>query len=193
MFPPDEPQMPQGAAPHVPEVDPDPGSLEDQSRTDRRPPMPPIQEPTPPEPASFDHIKIEDIKIALKFIAALQNATLDNAGLDPDLLHQIRNPETNILTVEDPDDRLSIDIFLAIGNASEASYTGVRAAILRRNPEYKVLTYYKVKRLVSDLTGVIALEHDMCIDSCAAFTGSPHLPPLLVACANKLPRAILAM
>lgn len=91
--------------------------------------------------------------------------------LDPDLLHQIRNPATEILTVEDPDDRLSIDIFLAIGNASEGSYTSVRAAMLRRNPEYKILSYYKVKRLVSDLTGVVALEHDMCIDSCMAYTG----------------------
>lgn len=178
MFPPDAPEISQGAAPRVPEVDPDPGSLEDQSRTDRRPLTPPIQEPTPPEPASFEHIKIEDIKISLKFIAALQDATLENAGLDPDLLHQIRNPATNILTVENPDDRLSIDVFLAIGNASEASYTAVRDAILRRNPEYNVLTYYKVKRLVSDLTGVIALEHDMCIDSCTGYTGSPHLPPL---------------
>ncbi|KAJ7686204.1 hypothetical protein B0H17DRAFT_1160683 [Mycena rosella] len=116
---------------------------------------------------------IPDINISLKFIAALQSAALNSSDepLDPDLLHQIRNPATKILNVEDPDDRLSIDIFLAIGNGSEASYTSVRAAILRRNPEYKVLTYYKVKRLVSDLTGVVALERDMCINSCIGYTG----------------------
>ncbi|KAJ7159572.1 hypothetical protein C8R46DRAFT_1286885, partial [Mycena filopes] len=116
---------------------------------------------------------IADINISLKFIAALQNASLDNPDqrLDPEMLHQIRNPATHTLSVDDPDDRLSIDIYLAIGNASEASYTSVRSAIQRRNPEYKVLSYYKVKRLVAELTGVVALELDMCIDSCIAYTG----------------------
>ncbi|KAJ6624306.1 hypothetical protein B0H10DRAFT_1872472, partial [Mycena sp. CBHHK59/15] len=155
--------------PRIPEFEPDPGSLDDQARADL-PPTPPIRPPTPP---SFDTrtSAIEDINISLKFIAALQNASLENAGLDAALLHQIRNPATSILSVEDPDDRLSINIFLAIGNASEASYTAVRAAILRRNPDYeKMLTYYKVKRLVADLTGVIALEQDMYINSCIGYT-----------------------
>ncbi|KAJ7933156.1 hypothetical protein B0H13DRAFT_1470139, partial [Mycena leptocephala] len=116
---------------------------------------------------------INDINISRKFIAALQNASLDSATerLDPELLHQIRNPATHILTIDDPDDRLSIDMFLTIGNASEASYTSVRAVILRKLPEHKILSYYKVKRLVSDLTGVVALERDMCINSCIGYTG----------------------
>ncbi|KAJ7753060.1 hypothetical protein DFH07DRAFT_960290 [Mycena maculata] len=138
----------------------------------QRPPTP-VQEPVlppqaPPPQGAPDNVpetrtsRIEDINISLKFISALQNASMESCELDPELLYRIRNPVTDILTVEEPDDRLSIDIFLAIGNASEATYTGVRAAILRRNPESKILTYYKVKRLVADLTGVVALEEDMC-------------------------------
>ncbi|KAJ6522077.1 hypothetical protein DFH09DRAFT_1330720 [Mycena vulgaris] len=160
---------PPETVPHVAGFEADPGSLDDQMQADR-PPTPP-RAPTPPQTPPVSETRtslIEDINISLRFITALQAATLDSSEerLDPELLDQIRNPATEILTVKDPDDRLSIDIFLAIGNASEASYTSVRAAILRRNPEYKILSYYKVKRLVSDLTGVVSLEQDMCINSC---------------------------
>lgn len=169
-----EPNPPQ--RPTTPEApsDADPGSLDDQAR-ENRPPAPPIQEPAPPEtPPNVEPrtSRIADVNISLKFIAALQNATLDNAGLDPDLLHRIRNPPSSILSVDDPDERLSIDVFLAIGNASEASYAAIRTAILRRNPENeKMLSYYRVQRLVSELTGVVPIEQDMCTNSCIGYTG----------------------
>ncbi|KAJ7664814.1 hypothetical protein B0H17DRAFT_1143574 [Mycena rosella] len=152
----------------------DPGCLDELEQADRQPTHTGATIAPQTLPGSETRTsQIPDINISLKFIAALQSAALNSSDepLDPDLLYQIRNPATKILNVEDPDDQLSIDIFLAIGNGSEASYTSVRAAILRRNPEYKVLTYYKVKRLVSDLTGVVALERDMCINSCIGYTG----------------------
>lgn len=139
----------------------DPGCLDDlhrdaQAEQERNQPHAPIQA-TPDAPDSPTSV-IDDISIALKFISALKAATLDSTSepLDPELLHQIRNPATEKLTVDDPDDRLSIDTFLAIGNASEASYSAVRTAILRRHPESNLLSYFKVKRLVADLTGVTA-------------------------------------
>lgn len=118
--------------------------------------------------------QMEDIKIALKFIEKLEQAHLENKDepLDDDLIHRIRHPPEKPLTIDDPDHRLSLDIFLGITNASEESYNLIRAAILRRHPESDILSYYKVKRLVAELSGVVPLMHDMCINSCIGYTGA---------------------
>jgi phage gp36-like protein len=79
----------------------------------------------------------DDIRVALSFIRALDNASLNDpyAHLDADALHRLRNPIQNILTVNNPDLCLSIDLFLATSNASEQIYNSVRDAILRRHPD----------------------------------------------------------
>ena len=50
-------------------------------------------------------------------------------------------------------------------------YETVHAAILRRWPGTDLPSYYKAKRLVADLSGVEPLVHDMCVNSCIAYTG----------------------
>jgi hypothetical protein len=128
----------------------------------------------PEEPVAPPFIPImEDIKIATDFVEALKAASLDNEDepLEPDVLEQLRNPHKSILTIDNPDHRLSLDIFLSVSNASEDTYKSIREGILRRHPEDDILTYYKVKKLVRDLTGVAPIVHDMCINSCAGYTG----------------------
>lgn len=85
---------------------------------------------------------IDDIKIALKFIDALKTASLDSElePLEKELLEQICHPPEEILTIDNPDHRLSLDIFLSISNASEESYNSVCTAILCRYPDSKILT-----------------------------------------------------
>jgi hypothetical protein len=73
--------------------------------------------------------------------------------------------------LDDPDDRYSIDVFLAITSASEATYNNIRLATLRRNLDSRMLTYHKVKQLVADLSGVVPIIMDMCINSCIGYTG----------------------
>jgi hypothetical protein len=60
---------------------------------------------------------------------------------------------------------------LYLGIESEKSYEIARAAILRRWPSSNLLTYYKVKCLVAELSGVEPIVHDMCVKSCVAYTG----------------------
>ncbi|KZP29720.1 hypothetical protein FIBSPDRAFT_815810 [Athelia psychrophila] len=122
------------------------------------------------DPPNFVPV-IDDIITARQFIEALANASLDGGIEDADLLNRIRNPPEYQLTVDDPDLRLSLDIFLAIGNASEETYTSVCRALQRRYPESELLSYYKVKQYVAELSGVTAIEHDMCTNSCMAYTG----------------------
>uniref|UniRef100_D8PU20 Uncharacterized protein n=2 Tax=Schizophyllum commune (strain H4-8 / FGSC 9210) TaxID=578458 RepID=D8PU20_SCHCM len=135
-------------------------------------PPPDVHEDPATDPPNFQPV-IDDIKIAKKYIDALKDARLDSdlEPLSDELLEQIRNPDQEILSLDNPDNRLSIDIYLAVGNASVDSYNTIRDAILRRYPSSGVLSYYKVQKLVTQLSGVTPVWHDMCIDSCMAYTG----------------------
>jgi len=115
----------------------------------------------------------EDIKLSLEYIKQLQSASLEDDGmrLDPDILDRLRNRCEEEIDLSDPNLRLSLDLFLAAGNSSQETYNSVRKAILRRYPEDEVLTYDQIKRRVAQLSGVISLVHDMCINSCVAYTG----------------------
>jgi hypothetical protein len=114
---------------------------------------------------------IDSIRLAQSYIQAIKSASLDNDKLKPEDIHRLRNPDTEQVDVDDPDIRLSIDIYMACSNASESTYKSVRESILRRFPNTEILSYHRVKALVSELTGVISVEDDMCINSCTAFTG----------------------
>ncbi len=114
---------------------------------------------------------IEDIAISQQFIHEIQSATLDMDKLDKDVLHRLRNPDTEPVDISDPDLRLSLDLLTACSNASEAVYNGVRKAILRHCPDMNVLSYYMAKKQVSEISGVESILDDMCINSCMAFVG----------------------
>lgn len=60
---------------------------------------------------------------------------------------------------------------MAITNASDETYTTCRNAILRCYPDSGVLSHHSIKKLIAEITGVVAVYDDMCINSCHAFTG----------------------
>ena len=70
-----------------------------------------------------------------------------------------------------PDERLSVRLFLADTDGSEAIYNKARDAIMERHPEDDVLSHHLVKKKVARLTGIYPLKHDMCPLSCMAYTG----------------------
>jgi hypothetical protein len=113
------------------------------------------------------------LKVCLEFISTLRGASLNDLHnrLDEDALERLRNPIQEVLTVDDPDLRLAIDLFLATTNSSDQIYNLTREAILRRHPDHSILSHYQIKRRIADLTGVESITHDMCINSCLAYTG----------------------
>ncbi|THU78202.1 hypothetical protein K435DRAFT_888835 [Dendrothele bispora CBS 962.96] len=117
--------------------------------------------------------RIDDIKIAYSFIRELKNASLDSEiePLPPNLLSQLQNPPQEVLSVQDPDERLSLDLYLATTHASEATYTQACAAVMRRFPECKLLSYHRVKHLIENLSGISPIARDMCVNSCIGYTG----------------------
>ncbi|KAI5824775.1 hypothetical protein K523DRAFT_252480 [Schizophyllum commune Tattone D] len=116
---------------------------------------------------------IDDIRIALKFKESLEAATLasDVEPLPPDVLEQIRHPDHSSLSIDDPDNRFSLDVFLGLVNDPESSYNKVRDAYLKRWPGAKMLSYYSVQKMVRELSGVVPVMRDMCENSCMAYTG----------------------
>jgi hypothetical protein len=137
---------------HDSELDeiPDSGSLEDQRASSRSPSpdLPPAldqsRSPEPENRAGGDvpetfFLVIDNISISMKFIEYVKKALLED-HLDKDAIYRICNPPENELHLDDPDDRYSIDVFLVITSASEATYNKIHLATLRRYPDSRMLT-----------------------------------------------------
>ncbi|KAK6971501.1 hypothetical protein R3P38DRAFT_2813734 [Favolaschia claudopus] len=79
-----------------------------------------------------------------RFIDNLRNASLDDntERLDPELIERLRNPPRGVPEL-DADERLALDIFLSIANASVETYNSIRSAILRRYPESALMSYHQ--------------------------------------------------
>ncbi|KAH9174053.1 hypothetical protein EDB89DRAFT_1849365, partial [Lactarius sanguifluus] len=115
---------------------------------------------------------LEDLRLAADFIEVLRSASLDDpiSGLSAEALDRLRSlSRDQPAQLIDEDSRYAIDLYLA--NPSEATYEANRAASLRRHPNTSLQSYYKTKRLIAELTGIESIVHDMCINSCIAYTG----------------------
>ena len=121
-----------------------------------------------PQAATF---RIKSIKVTQEYIKEICAATLNNRNLEKALIDQLRNPPEEPTDISNPDIRLSLDLYMAITNMSDETYTTCRNAILQRHPNSHILSLYSVKKLVAEITGVVAVYNDMCINSCHAFTG----------------------
>jgi hypothetical protein len=116
---------------------------------------------------------LKDMKIAMEYIRALEVASLDddNNHLDKDTVERLRNPRTSPIDVSDPNFRLGLDLFLASIKTTQENYNLTREAVLRRHPADTIPSYDQMKRRVAEITGVVPIIHDMCLNSCLAFTG----------------------
>ena len=115
---------------------------------------------------------LEDLKQTLAAIQEIKNASLD-AQFEEEDLSYLRNPTEEELDINDRYFRLSLDMYIILTNASQETYRELVAAFLRCHPEAKgkLLSYDQIRRRVKNLTGIIPIRDDMCINSCMAFTG----------------------
>jgi hypothetical protein len=119
-------------------------------------------------------VEDEDLTLYLGFIKLLRDASLDDIGMrmDEKDLERLRKPPTHEINLKsEPDLRLALDLFLANYTSSVDAYNRNRKAMQRRHPEDEVYTYDQAKRLVKHLSGIVPLAHDMCINTCIAYTG----------------------
>jgi len=114
---------------------------------------------------------IEHIKLAQQFIDEISAATFDNGNLDADVIKCLRRPEEGPVDISDPDIQLVLDLFMACKNSSQQTYTAAQQAIMRQFPESEILSYHLMKKLVADISGVVSIRDDMCMNLCHVFTG----------------------
>jgi hypothetical protein len=109
----------------------------------------------------------------MDFIRALEVASLDDEGmrLEPEALERLRNPLQRPIDTLSPDLCLALNLFVAVGNSSQETYSSVRSAIIRCYPENELFSYAQIKTRVSKLSGITLLIHDMCINNCLGYTG----------------------
>jgi len=145
----------------------------------------PSESSTPPLPSSFglpvgniddlwsgSNIYLNDLKMSAVFVRELQCTSFDDpsCGLSYKALKHLYNPPH-----EQPSSCIDEDIWLAIdlylGIQSEKGYEVTHVAILHCWPNAKLPTYYKVKHLVAELSGVESIMNDMCINSYVVYMG----------------------
>lgn len=143
--------------------------------SEQNPVMQPIEQEYLPfhglDEVPYIESRIEHVLLSQKYIQEISAATLENGKLDEEVINRLRNPTEGPVDISDPDTRLSLDLFMACSNASEATYNAAHKAILQRFPDCDVLSHHQVKKLVAEISGVVSVIDDMCINSCEAFVG----------------------
>ena len=132
-------------------------------------PDPLEQEPTDEEPGTT--IRLPNLQTTQGFINSLKVASLETSGMHPDDIESLRSPSP-VLDLEDPSPLLrSLRHFVNNFGSSRAHYEGIREIELLNDPSNDFLSFDQVKRRLGWLSGVVPLEHDMCPNSCVAYTG----------------------
>ena len=118
-------------------------------------------------------IFLEDHKTTQAFVDGIMNSSLRDGHLPESILQRILNPARGPLeTDQDPDLRLSLGLWRALGNSALETYESVRREI-ERDPRANIqmLSLNRVQRQVDQITGVLPIHEDMCINSCVNFVG----------------------
>jgi hypothetical protein len=98
--------------------------------------------------------------------------------MDPAVRESLKNPIQEPLDLSEESGVLtSIELFLDTTTASQKIYEKVCATFARHmqrtNPgvPFELLSHYRVQETIAKLTGVHSMMHDMCLNTCIAYTG----------------------
>ena len=120
---------------------------------------------------------IPKLKETLDFVFALSTATLADpvTKLSPQALERLRDPPRQPLFIDSAGHRHSISTYLTTEHSSEDAYEKICRSTIRNFPGAQevedILSFHKVESFIMGLTGVEKIQHNMCPNSCAAFTG----------------------
>ncbi|KIM58425.1 hypothetical protein SCLCIDRAFT_28084 [Scleroderma citrinum Foug A] len=113
----------------------------------------------------------------MDFVSALSTATLTDlvAKFGMQAQEHLHNPPHQPLQIDNTGHRHSILIYLTTEHSSEDAYEKIcrsTAWNFSGAPGIEdLLSFYKVESLITELTGIEKIQHDMCFNSCTAFTG----------------------
>ena len=120
---------------------------------------------------------IPKLKETMDFVSALSTATLTDpvAKFGPKAWEHLCNPPCQPLQINNAGHHHSILIYLATEHSSKDAYEKICWSTARNfsgAPGIEdLLSFHKVESLITELTGIEKIQHDMCFNSCTAFTG----------------------
>ncbi|KAJ3803661.1 hypothetical protein F5876DRAFT_84770 [Lentinula aff. lateritia] len=113
--------------------------------------------------------------MAQLYINTLRSIELDQSGLSEAALETLTHPPEHSIEFGDSDEEkdilFSLDLFIGLVRASKKEYTSSQAAVPHRYPSSSLLSYAQVKSQIAFLTGIHPITHDMCPNTCMAYTG----------------------
>ncbi|KAG5640942.1 hypothetical protein DXG03_006598, partial [Asterophora parasitica] len=127
----------------------------------------------PPENGPETGTYLPSFQVTESFLDAMAYATLEDSGMKPEDIARLRQPERDSTDLLDDSNRhllKSVRHFINNTDSSRNYYENTRQIDLLTYPEDPFLSFNQVKR-VETLSEVVPIHHDMCIDSCLAFTG----------------------
>jgi len=90
-----------------------------------------------------------------------------------DELGSFLDPPHELWSLDDPQLRLSLQIYLSLSaRSSEATYDAIRSNIKECYPESTMLSFDQVQTRLKAITGILPLHFDMCVNTCLAYTGT---------------------
>jgi hypothetical protein len=98
---------------------------------------------------------LDDLRIAMQFIHALEGATHENLTASRSaesvkvlkaILDRIYEPLQEAFNIEDPDHLQSLELFLSSENTSRHAYKQMCMAVKRKTPASKLLSWDQVQR-----------------------------------------------
>ena len=116
-------------------------------------------------------IELPKLQTTQRFIDLLREAVLEGSGMHDDDIKGLREPGPKHELVDPSPLVRSIRHFLNNTLSSREHYETLRRIELMHNSDDAILSFDQVKRRIRWLSGVVPLEHDMCTNSCVAFTG----------------------
>ena len=155
----------------VPSPEPPPGTTEagQSGQHNSIEPDPLEQEPTEDDPGAT--IWLPNLQTTQRFVDALRMASLENSGMQLEDIDSLWDPGL-VLDLEDPSPLLrSLRHFINNSGSSWAHYNGIWEIELLNNSSEVFLSFDQVKRWLCWLSGVVPVEHDMCPNTCVAYTG----------------------
>jgi len=162
---------------------PDPGSLLDLEEREPEPQPAPQSNEQDLEVLAQDNANVpilatlNELKLVQQFIVCIRDASLDNDYLPADVIDQLQNPATNIFNLDEQEAlQTGIESFLATETASEAVFNQsckvFHHSMDRRGEDHEPIpSLFQIKEHIKDITGIYPLMHDMCPNTCIAYTG----------------------
>ncbi|KAJ7617321.1 hypothetical protein FB45DRAFT_1034612 [Roridomyces roridus] len=156
------------APPQPPVAHPTPATVDSSTRSNG----PKFNAPPPWRSIPIDNVKIEKLRISLRFIEALESACRANSQLSPEDNDRLWNPPREPLGL-DPAYRHALQIFMGADSPiTEETFNTIRAANMARFGDGEEFpSFYQTKSKLAALTGITCIETDMCPQSCIAYTG----------------------